>query len=546
MGYNSACTTNRISGEIEKSVLVIVRMIKLILEVIMSRILLFLISIVGVANPVFSQIYDCKSPDKLVESADRQDLIELSEIELSSILEKHKKWTLMNEINKEKHQNWRANLCNVRLDNRELDGAVLFKANLANASLKNTKLNGANLHGANLNGAILINAELDGALLDGAMLNHADMKSAKLNDATLVSAKLLHVNLTKAELNRAKLMHAEFSIKSSDDESYSKILRKKDFSGKIFDIQTFSNLESAKLVNANLTSAYLNNANLNRADLTGALLAGAELINASFVESKLADATLSNSKLHLAKLVESKMSNTKLRYAKTFGLVFEPDPSSLPEVKELVGAEGISQLTYQTSRQSLVTMREELRKSGIRGMEREITYAIKRADANYALESKKKENILKNVWVKFLYYCKMVLFERTTGYGMYPQRSLYILALVILFCSMFYFAVLKWPGKYFGSKIFKIVNIEDPSKRFYYKKKSIVTKIRVAIYYSFLSAFHFGWRDINAGTWLERMQPSDFRIQGVGFARTVSGLQSVIGLYLIAIWALTYFGRPFG
>lgn len=30
-----------------------------------------------------------------------------------------------------------------------------------------------------------------------------------------------------------------------------------------------------------------------------------------------------------------------------------------------------------------------------------------------------------------------------------------------------------------------------------------------------------------------------------GWARTVSGIQSLLSVYLLAIWALTYFGRPF-
>ena len=34
-------------------------------------------------------------------------------------------------------------------------------------------------------------------------------------------------------------------------------------------------------------------------------------------------------------------------------------------------------------------------------------------------------------------------------------------------------------------------------------------------------------------------------IKAVGWARVAAGWQSLISVYLIALWVLTYFGRPF-
>ena len=36
-----------------------------------------------------------------------------------------------------------------------------------------------------------------------------------------------------------------------------------------------------------------------------------------------------------------------------------------------------------------------------------------------------------------------------------------------------------------------------------------------------------------------------YDIKAVGWARTVSGVQSLVSIYLIALWLLTYFGQPF-
>jgi hypothetical protein len=69
--------------------------------------------------------------------------------------------------------------------------------------------------------------------------------------------------------------------------------------------------------------------------------------------------------------------------------------------------------------------------------------------------------------------------------------------------------------------------------------------LRYGFYFSILSAFHFGWRDINVGSWIVRIQPSEFTLKASDWVRTLSGVQSLISVYLLALWALTYFGRPF-
>ena len=68
---------------------------------------------------------------------------------------------------------------------------------------------------------------------------------------------------------------------------------------------------------------------------------------------------------------------------------------------------------------------------------------------------------------------------------------------------------------------------------------------RVALYFSVVSSFHIGWRELNVGNWISRLQRYEFTYRATGLIRTVSGVQSLLSVYLVAIWALTYFGRPF-
>ena len=64
-------------------------------------------------------------------------------------------------------------------------------------------------------------------------------------------------------------------------------------------------------------------------------------------------------------------------------------------------------------------------------------------------------------------------------------------------------------------------------------------------YFSLLTAFHIGWRELNVGNWIARIQPREFTLRATGWVRVVSGVQSLISVYLLALAVLTYFGRPF-
>ena len=69
--------------------------------------------------------------------------------------------------------------------------------------------------------------------------------------------------------------------------------------------------------------------------------------------------------------------------------------------------------------------------------------------------------------------------------------------------------------------------------------------LRYGLQFSLLSAFHIGWNWLNVGSWITRLQGREYTFQAVGWVRRLSGLQSLLSVYLLAMWALSYFGRPF-
>ena len=103
-------------------------------------------------------------------------------------------------------------LTGARLDEAQLEGAVLANGLMAGASFANAKLDRADLSGdARLQGANFLLASLQGADLAGARLQLADFRSAKLQGANLSLATLDGALLREAELEGANLQFARLN-----------------------------------------------------------------------------------------------------------------------------------------------------------------------------------------------------------------------------------------------------------------------------------------------------------------------------------------------
>lgn len=186
--------------------------------------------------------------------------------------------------------------------------------------------------------------------------------------------------------------------------------------------------------------------------------------------------------------------------------------------------------------------------SGYREQEREVNFALKHG------EIRNQHGELESLGDQLQY----LVFETTTEWGLHPQKALGLLAAGIpLFALPYFFAVWKpkWPRF-----LWKRERKRDGLWRVWPENRmrgdlggeapelltaSALKAIGWAHYFSLLSAFHIGWRDLNVGIWLSRLHYREYTLQATGWVRTVCGVQSLLSVYLLAIWVLTYFGRPF-
>ena len=231
------------------------------------------------------------------------------------------------------------------------------------------------------------------------------------------------------------------------------------------------------------------------------------------------------------------------------------EPVSAPNPDHLTNISGITEVTFGKGKSSgLLKLRAALREAGLRGAEQEATYAIRRNE-RLMLEVEEK-----NEWIKFGVIesrFELLFFEYTTEWGRSPGQALYIMFAVLAFMTPVYaVAIVRGTIHRTESGIFKI----EPKGRMLFLEGSpslleedrikrvdgaLSAAIIFGFYFSLMSAFQMGWRDLNVGAWLSRMQMSRFSFRARGWTRLVSGIQSLVSVYLLAIWALTYFGRPF-
>ncbi len=422
----------------------------------------------------------------------------------------------------------RANFCNANLSQANLRGANLSQANLQGAVLVQANLQEANLREANLQGALPMAANLQKATLARANLQEAFLAEANLQGAILAGANLQGANLAGANLREANLFKA--------------------------------NLQEADLFAANLQGASLFAANLQ-----GARIERANLQEANLGEANLQEANLAGANLRDATLNQSLLLNAILLRADLARALYQP--ATAPASGSLSGVKGLESVWFCPGEASgLVQLREAFKEAGLRDLERRITNTLERIRTGYALarwngrkfEAAQCPVLERDRMAAIEGVFRLVFFEWTTAYGLaYGRPILILLALIWVFTLVYLPALLITPKSPVYSGIFRIWpqgRIEQKGTEAVAAEGVVIERLKprglsilgMAFYFSIVSAFHLGWRDLNVGTWIARIQPREYALRPKGWVRVVSGIQSLISVYLVAMWVLTYFGRPFG
>ncbi len=276
---------------------------------------------------------------------------------------------------------------------------------------------------------------------------------------------------------------------------------------------------------ADLWQVTAEGADFTGASLKGAFLREANLAGANLSRARFDGATLEGADLSKARVYETDFTGVALDQAKLEYVVF-------------VGAKGLSDIRV-TDPVKVAELRQIARRTGLRQEDRALTSALRK----FSLEYDTAASRLTQGWI---------LGGVLTDYGARPSASLLALVAIIFVFWPVYVCALLLGGRRDGSKsgIYRVWNSdrvvvlsdEPPSER---QQLDLPRSLATALYFSLLSAFQLGWREFNVGNWIRRLHPGEYDLRPVGWVKVVSGVQSLVCVYLLALWALTYFGRPF-
>ena len=231
----------------------------------------------------------------------------------------------------------------------------------------------------------------------------------------------------------------------------------------------------------------------------------------------------------------------------SLGVIFEPRSGTLPSIGSNASAQNMEKMTFRESPQQLSELRAAFYEADLTDQAKRITYAIQHTKR---INDPNRESVQ-----QFLGILRLVAFEWTVGYGMNPFRPLLIVLFLIPAFALVYFIALakRGPSRLWITRPVGAVNYNHDLRWLPLDKlirgspfRRRWGYVRVAMWFSLICAFRVGFREIDTGQWLTRLQPRQYLLGARGWCRSVAGIQSLISVYLLALSILCIIGRPFG
>lgn len=309
-------------------------------------------------------------------------------------------------------------------------------------------------------------------------------------------------------------------------------------------------------------------------------------------------ANFTNADLSAADLSKASIVGADFSYAIVEFATYEPKDQTEPS--KINTAHGLADLKYNDNPQPINKLRDSFRKGGFTHQENEVTRAIRRHEPRAHVElspgtsassdhpilhEARLENqlpLLRFRLRQLTYGTQQVLFDWPCGWGANPGRPLVIIAVLALLCTPVY-----WIGMHltldkgglflvatgeriptagakervrrisvspYGQPATNAASAHHLGKKAPISARRHARRLRLkreykafqtALLFSLMSVFNIGFDGFNGGLWIRMLQSREFDIRARGWMRTVSGVQSLLGVGLLALAVLSYFGHPF-
>jgi uncharacterized protein YjbI with pentapeptide repeats len=420
-------------------------------------------------------------------------------------------------------------------------------------------------------------ADFSGADLTGAKFNHAYLEGAWFKGTRLSGADFTGAHLKEADFSDA---HLEPLNGTCPIAGYT------DF--------TQATLEQANFQGAILTCAYFGGETID--DLTGADLRGADFVGSTLTHADFTYANLTGASLKDATLTGADFGHADLEH-----VIYEPKAGT--DAAHIGTARHLASLTYADDPEPITSLRNSLRDAGFSSAEREANEAIHRhkptpprqLPAKKLLDPEHRDpfrvawnelvymgQILGYRLDQLLYWTQQVLFDWPCGWGADPARPLaIILVLALIFTPIYWIGMhlnLQKSGLFLvttGERIptrdarQRVLRISVDTAGYFVSDaephrmratrayrlarrqargrllKHEFRALRTGLLFSLMSVLNIGFDGFNGGLWIRMLQRREYDIRARGWMRTVSGVQSLLGVGLLALAVISYFGHPF-
>jgi hypothetical protein len=206
------------------------------------------------------------------------------------------------------------------------------------------------------------------------------------------------------------------------------------------------------------------------------------------------------------------------------------EPATLPDIECISTCIGLDNLRYLRNPSALIQLKKEMLDKGFNEAAKKIEASLKRS-----------EYLKSNRFTTALNY---LLFDLTYAYGSDKGRPLLIYLYSILFFALIYWNL---NGKFKDSTIL-IIKKQPPreyKRRIYFVntnmkiKKYILTEAQYlsnSLIFSFSKSLRLGFGIFDFSKWIQMMQVREYTFNETNYLRPITGVQSLISLFLIFLW----------
>lgn len=428
-----------------------------------------------------------------------------SQTQLDSAIDRHEEWVynvrdyVDNELDKEPFNKRYRSFFHICLNFNpyitKIDTSFSGRLEFRGDTLLNCEIFDKELSGIIINNSIIINC----------LFSRCEFEAADFSDTEFIK------DINKAGLGNPRLVYEPVFYHSS--------LHFTRFIG--------TNFANCSIANADFEVANFMNATFNKVVFENVFLTDSKFFGIDQTSTSFKDCDL---------------SGVNFRNANLLGLVYEPKVNPHPSL--IVNAFNIDRIKYNDNPAALVQLKKQMRDAGFINSEKKIIAALRRHNA---------------AWYETM------LFDYSCSFGSEPFKPLKYMFGLFIFMGLFNSYVLfaqKTAGFYIVSEdvVLNKDNIQDFEKNKIgletelfsdprlFLSNSAWSAIRVYLIgfsISLLSALRIGFREVNLSNWVKLILPWEIDIKAYGYPRTISGIQSLFSVYMLALTILSYFGRPF-